>query len=645
MSVKAYMELAEQMERTYNLLREQPPGKENDAVINHWTDIGIANIQVLRDISMQRGATFGAKIRIQYTFTLLQSWVTEIRQLQHGQWDDVDSAFTSQIKTGVATNLRHENLDALLDDVQRVVTENLELVLREEGKVKVYLIQISAEVKSFNISNVAILLPSSKMRKLDETRLPAKAHFYSRLTYSNIRDADYKHAKTVRGIFHLESLGGHSDSYLKINVLLLADIFENCCASCFKIYDVDPLHYYTAPGLAFDAMLKHTNVNLQILDNPEMVLFIEKAIRGGVAQCFNRHARANNRFMGKHFDSSNVKSYLTYFDVNSLYGAAMSVHLAISSFEWEYQHIDITNHPDDSPIGCFLEVDSDYPVELHEDHKDLPLCPEYFTPPGSKNAKLATTFYPKTKYILHYRNLKQCLSLGLKVTKVHRVFKFAQSPWLEPYITLNTDMRKRSSNEFEKNFHKLMNNAVFGKTMENVRNHKDVELVTKWEGRGSARMLIARENFYSCTVFGTDMVIIEMNRVKVHFARLIYVGASILDLSKIFLYDFHYDYIKTNSSNKQAELIFTNTDSLIYQFNVPHIYDIIERDVITFDDDKRCLIAYQELTLLQCLIRNKKHDVSTIVQKKLAPSWQDAKRQLIPGQTDTVPWGFVPAPQ
>ncbi|KAM0726196.1 hypothetical protein ACS0PU_008277 [Formica fusca] len=268
-----------------------------------------------------------------------------------------------------------------------------------------------------------------------------------------------------------------------------------------------------------------------------------------------------------------------YFDVNNLYGWAMCQPLPYAEFRWvdNISDFDISAIASDSPIGYILEVDLEYPQHLHDAHADLPFCPMRDKPPGKRQDKLLETLYDKKCYVIHYRNLQQCTRHGLRVAKIHRVLQFAQSAWLRDYIELNTRFRTRATNDFEKNLYKLMNNAVFGKTMENVRNQ-----LTKWDGRYGAEAMIAKPNFHSRSVFSENLVVVELRKLEVKFNKPIYVGMCILDISKTCLYEFHHEYMVPLYREK-CKIMYTDTDSLIYHIECEDVYKNMKRDIARFD--------------------------------------------------------------
>ncbi|XP_072758652.1 uncharacterized protein [Anoplolepis gracilipes] len=330
-------------------------------------------------------------------------------------------------------------------------------------------------------------------------------------------------------------------------------------------------------------MLKHTNIKFELLTDIDMVMFIERGIRGGLSQCSNRYAHANNKYM-QSYEPLKPSSYLMYFDVNNLYGWAMCQPLPYASFQWvdNIYNFDLSSIASDSPTDYILEVDLEYPQHLHDAHTDLPFCPTRDKPPDKRENKLLATLYDKKRYVIHYRNLQQCTRHGLRVTKIHRILQFAQSPWLRTYIELNTQFRTMAKNDFEKNLYKLMNNAVFGKTMENVRNRVDVKLITKWDDRYGAEAMIAKPNFHSRSVFSENLIAVELRRLEVKFYKPIYVGMCILDVSKMCLYEFHHDYMIPMYKEK-CKVMYTDTDSLIYHIECEDVYENMKRDIGKFD--------------------------------------------------------------
>ena len=308
-----------------------------------------------------------------------------------------------------------------------------------------------------------------------------------------------------------------------------------------------------------------------------MLLMVEEGIRGGICHAIYRYVKANNKYM-KNYDEKEESSYIQYLDANDLYGLTMSQKLPVSGFKWKKKMSKFTkdfikNYDEDRDKGYILEVDVKYPNKLHDLHSNLPFSPKRMK--IDKCKKLVCSLYNKRKYVVHIRSLKQALNHGLILKKVHRLIQFNQEAWLKPSIDMNTELRKKAKNDFEKDFFKLMNNSVFGKSMENVRKQRDIRLVTTDKRR---IQLVTEPNYHTTKWFSENLVAIEMKKTKVKMNKPIYLGLSILEISKILMYEFWYDYMKPKYGDN-VKLCYMDTDSFIRHIKTEDFYEDIANDV------------------------------------------------------------------
>ncbi len=428
-----------------------------------------------------------------------------------------------------------------------------------------------SETKSLDLLKQKGVFPYDYMTdfsKLNVTSLPPKEAFHSHLYKTNISDEEYEHAQKVWETFECKTMRDYHNLYLKTDVLLLADVMTEFRKLCKRAYGLDALHYYTSPGLTWDAMLKYTKIKLDLISDPDMYQMIESGIRGGISSIMKRYAKANHKNLKDH-NPQEPSVFIEYLDANNLYGWAMSKPLPHRNFKWMSE----SELGDWETTPCILEVDLEYPEELHDLHKEYPLAPERLT--IGKVKKLVPNLYDKEKYVVHHETLKQCLELGMKLTKIYKGVSFDEKDFMKSYIDLNTELRAKATTDFEKDFFKLMNNSVFGKTMENVKNRVNVKLVMTKE---ALNKLVKKSNYVRVNVFHENLVAVHMEKSVIKLNKPIYVGMSILDLSKTLMYDFHYNYVKPKWGDN-AELLFTDTDSLCYEIKTNDFHEDIKDDV------------------------------------------------------------------
>ena len=440
----------------------------------------------------------------------------------------------------------------------------------------------------------------SSFDKFNDTCLPPKSAFYNDITKEELSDSDYAHAQKVWSKFNIKTLGEYHDLYVKSDTLSLCDVFESFRNVAHKEYNLDPCHFYTTPGFAFSACLYKTDIKLELITCPTIYLFIESALRGGVSQISKRYAKANNPYTSN-YDPNLPSNYILYIDQNNLYGHALSQSLPYGGFtflsEEEMQYLDIMNIPEDGKYGYIIQCDLQYDQKYHDRDIDFPLAvekkkitKEMLSPYSllihekldtniGNYEKLVPNLLDKKDYVCHYRNLQLYVELGMTISKVTRVLRFVQKPWLRSFIDFNTKKRAQAKNLFEKNLYKYIVNSIYGKSVQNNRKLVNIKLINNPD---DVIKTIKKPTVKYWNHINANLAIFHMNKINIKLDKPIYVGFTVLELSKHLMYSFHYKHIKTKYGSK-ATLLMMDTDSFIYDIETDDIYEDMYTDRHLYD--------------------------------------------------------------
>ena len=348
-------------------------------------------------------------------------------------------------------------------------------------------------------------------------------------------------------LFNIKNGRELTELYCKADVILLADIFEKFIKVSITEFGINPLYHISLPGTTWSNGLRYTKVELELIKNVDLFQMFESGIRGGISGIF-----------GDRYIESDNNTVILHVDMNNLYGFAMLMHLPTGNFQI-YENNSITesfinkvlNTHDCSNTGYVLIVDLIYPDNIKYKSKNFPYCPqnktidpvnytgymrEHEPKPHRATSKLICDQTDKEYYIVHYRNLKFYLRMGMIIKKVHRIVSFDQSPWLAKYIDYNTDKRAKADSDFMKDYHKNLIYSFFGKTMEDVRNRIKVEFVENTNERKILKNQ-SRLDFDGIhkSYLDYDSYTFKSNVVKME--KPIYLGFCILELSKLLMYE------------------------------------------------------------------------------------------------------------
>ena len=417
-----------------------------------------------------------------------------------------------------------------------------------------------------------------------ETTLPPKEAFFNDLSQSHISDEHYAFAKKVWQVFRCRNMKDYLHVYLLADCLLLVDIFENYRDCCLSQYRLDPIHYFSSPHFTFDTFLLFTRVQLDLLMDIDQYLFLNRAMWGGLSMVSKCYSKANHPSLSEAYDPLHPHKFILFLNANNLYGKAMMEHLPMWGFRWmerdeltvEY----IMALSDEGDYGCFIEYTLMYPDILHDFHDDYPLvpvkrkitysdlslttclmCDRHNLKRTLNKEKLLTTFEKRACYVLHYRNLKLYLRLGMRMEELRAGLLFKQKPVMKEYVEFNSLQCFHARHDFDVDFYKLLSNSLFGKMIENPEKRTKVKLCrTQYE----LTKTVGKPTFKRSNIMDKYLVGVEMRYSSVKLNKPYYIGVAILELAKRHMYNFHYNVMKLVFGNR-LHLLYTDTDLLLYE--------------------------------------------------------------------------------
>ena len=415
-----------------------------------------------------------------------------------------------------------------------------------------------------------------------------KENFFSKLKNKCPDEEEIERTMNIIKKFNIKNGEDLTEICLKSDVLLLACVSEKFIKVSVNEFDINPLYCVSLPGYTWQCGLKYTGIKLQTLQDKDMILLIENNKRGGISSV-----------MGNRYVKSNENKKILYIDANILYGHSMSEPVPYDEIKFDnnVKLEDILNTPDDSDIGYFVEADLIYPDNIKEKTENFPFAPvnkkinpdnfndymkEIKPDTYIQTSKLICDWSDKKNYLIHYRMLKFYLRHGMIVDKVHDIISFKQSKWLEKYINFNTQKRNQTVNDFEKDFYKVLNNAFYGKAMENVRNRLKINFIKK----DNYREIIKKQfkltfNGIHKSYENCDSYTFKQNEVLMD--KPIYLGFTVLKLNKLLMYETYYDKLQPYFGQKNIQLHYMDTESFVLSVKTKDIIKNLE-DIFNFSN-------------------------------------------------------------